>query len=186
MEGMVINNTMEVDMILNRIKSYAVTIVLSTCLMMTQESEACTVAPDEYMLNHEKMIQQSADIYLVKAISKKRENKIITTTFDVLDVVKGRDRKQITISFPDFEYEKNSSHRFMTDFSLHNDEKFWKSGVGRSQILTNCETVASFRLGYGYLLFPKFKSNAKGAEIINDTSDKWYQFVKESISADLK
>ncbi|WP_155730945.1 hypothetical protein [Pseudoalteromonas luteoviolacea] len=146
---------------------------------------ACTFATDGYMLNHEKMIQQSADIYLVKAVSKKRENKVITTTFNVLDVVKGRDRKQLTISFPDFEYNEKSSHRFMTDFALHNDDKFWKDGVGRSEILTNCETVASFRLGYGYLLFPKFKSNAKGAEIINDTSDKWYQFVKERVEANL-
>ncbi|MCF2860364.1 hypothetical protein L1286_23075 [Pseudoalteromonas sp. SMS1] len=154
--------------------------------MMTKETEACAAATDEYMLNHEKMIQRSADIYLVKAVSKKRENKIITTTFDVLDVVKGRERKQLTISFQDFEYNKQSSHRFMTDFSLHKDEKFWKDGVGRSQILTNCETVASFRLGYGYLLFPKFKSNAKGAEIINDTSDTWYQFVKERVEANVK
>ncbi|WP_155732852.1 hypothetical protein [Pseudoalteromonas luteoviolacea] len=177
---------MEINMILNRLKSYAVIIVLSTCFITAKESEACAAASDEYMLNHEKMIQQSADIYLVKAVSKKLENKIITTTFNVLDVVKGRERKQLTISFPAFEYDEKASHQFMTDFSLHKDEKFWKDGVGRSQILTNCETTASFRLGYGYLLFPKFKSNAKGVEVINDTSDKWYQFVKERVEANVK
>jgi hypothetical protein len=172
-------------MTLNRIKSYVGMLVLLVCLLGTKESIACTAVTDKYTYSHKKMIEQSGGIYLAKAINQSLDRKVITTTFEVLDIIKGGDKEQVTISFPDFEYEANSSTQFMEDFSLHSDDKFWKDGSGRSQVLTGCETIASFKLGYVYLLFPDFISNSKGAEIINDTSDKWYRLVKENVAAEL-
>jgi len=173
-------------MILNRIKSYTIILVLLACLLGGKESMACTAVADEYTYNHKEMIKQSGNIYLAKAIRKSLDNKVITTTFEVIDAIKGSEKKLVTISFPDFEYEANSSIKFMNDFSLHSDGAFWKDGSGRSQVLTGCETIASFKLGYVYLLFPDFISNSKGAEIINDTSDKWYGLVKKNVKANLK
>jgi hypothetical protein len=171
-------------MILNRIKSYAGILVLLAYLLSARESMACTAVTDRYAYNHEEMIQQAGSIYLAKAISKSLDNKEITTTFEVIGTIKGSKKEHVTITFPDFEYEVNSSIKFMNDFSLHSDVAFFKDGSGRSQMLTGCETVTNFKLGYVYLLFPDFISNSKGAEIINDTSDKWYQLVKKKTKSD--
>ena len=168
-----------------KMKSLMNFIFMLILMLTANKVAACSAVTDRYYINHEKMIENSKGIYLVKAISKELNNKIITTTFEVLETIKGTNNKNITVSFPDFEYERDISASFMNDFNLHTNESFWNAGSGRSKVLTGCETIASFKLGYVYLVFPEHTSNAKGLEITNDTSDKWYQYVKEKVKIQL-
>ncbi len=156
-------------------------IIVAILLLFPVEVFSCVVDPPEYSIDYQIMLKQAKSIYLGRAILKKLVDKKITTTFKVIESIRGESVETLQITYPGSEYDPVSMKLYMYDFNLHKDKNFWeKDSTGRMGFLLDCRPSVSFRLGYAYLIFPEFASSAKAMEIINDTSDKWYRRVKEA------
>ncbi|TQM02370.1 hypothetical protein FB548_3767 [Pseudoxanthomonas sp. 3HH-4] len=70
----------------------------------------------------------------------------------------------------------------MTSFSGHTDSSFWTGRGGRLGVESDCSLIApAFEVNRFYLLILGVKPDSKQFEQLEDTDDKWLQFVEQAL-----
>ncbi len=126
--------------------------------------------------NKEELVRQSKNIILAKAIFYERKENRDYYTFEILEVLKGKEDSAIII--PSYLDTPIKNH-----FSSHTSSSFWAENTGRSPYpCCVCQPLHTFEEGKTYLLFPDAIGAMASAEIIISKHDKWLKYVKNKLN----
>ncbi|MCO1336942.1 hypothetical protein MO867_21680 [Microbulbifer sp. OS29] len=150
--------------------------ILVAALLFWGNAYACSIPAQGAYWTHDKLIEKTDTIYLVTPVSDDHRFR-----FKVIEVLKGENAAE----FQWRRFRSRVDHK-STDFESHNDPDFWKAGdeiVARSPYYPGaCTLKFTFVQGENYLIFKESPGHFHSAEIIKTVSDKWYQYVRASIT----
>ena len=138
----------------------------------TIELNACPVMSPGLLLDKNELIEKSDRILLIKILNEDKS--------EIIEVLKG---KQLDNSkYKNFGKKLDYSGMYHSNhFENHTDLFFWELNIGRSEDFA-CGPVNTYIPGETYLIFPENHAARKSAEIIKNSNDKWYLYVKNKIS----
>jgi hypothetical protein len=131
--------------------------------------------PKKLARDHAVLVAEASSIALVTAVETTDSEKC---ALQVVEVLKGDASPVLP-----FQCRVPASGDWMTSFSDHTDEDFWKWRTGRLGIQGDCSLVPpAFEIGQTYLVLLT-QPDAKQFEQIDSPQDKWLQFVRAQIKA---
>ncbi len=133
-------------------------------------------------------LDNSLDSQLTRMVADMASEDEIFYVFEVIEVLTGKKRKHITLSFFSIN-NKNEKCELSNDFNGHSDSEFWETSLGRSIMVNTPETHllhSCFVIGEQYLLIGSRDFKQKSYELIKSSDDLWLKYIKKVIQKNNK
>lgn len=130
--------------------------------------------PPDANRDHASLVDEASTVLIVRAsVAAKAPGCLLTVT----RVLKGHAPRVLPVLC-----RLPASGDWMTDFSAHNDQTFWRGDGGRLGINGDCSVIGpAFTPGKNYLMLLGAKPDVKQFEQIGERGDRWLEFVRARI-----
>ena len=147
--------------------------VLFLIAIFSMSVSSCVIFPEGLNVSPKMAYDDAKAIYLVKSVRSKTDGINHSFNFNVLQVFKGPNRKQIEL-FVDASLWGNIQY-----FEKHEAVKFWLKPYSAGMFVnSDCKLRPNFNVGYEYLVLLGEKDNIRSYEIINSPDDYWLNYIK--------
>jgi hypothetical protein len=160
------------------VKTASVVVLSAFALCFSLTAFPCTVPPPPLFRDHASLLGEATRIVIVEVIADQaargKNCKLrLIKTLKGSDVNDGLDVQCRILGKGDW----------MTDFSSHSEDLFWKQRSGRVGISSACTpTAPAFEIGKKYLLVLGVQPDTKQFEEVASASDKWLEFAEQVLA----
>ncbi len=154
-------------------------IIIMFFSIISMESYACMFPAPGYQFSVEELVDKSNSIIMVELERKEYIEDGIIYYLKPVEQIRGNNKEELIKYFGSL----NKPHETTTYF-YHYNPLFWFKDTGRSKwSCCMCSPDHTFESGHRYLFFPEYLGTKKSAEIIKNSNDLWYKYVKDRVDA---